>query len=132
MTNEAKQPLAIWWVSWAAFLGGVFAIYHFLDNAAAQPQAPSGDSPIWLAGLAPFVVSTIIRWLVLPRARSVQAAFPLFILGIASAEAMCFLGLFIFPAHKQGLFVLSVLGMLQFVPYFARRYFTRDGQPPRA
>jgi hypothetical protein len=128
MTNEAKQQLTIWWVSWVAFLGGLFAIYQAFDNTAAQPQAPYADSPIWLAGVAPMVVSTIIRWFVLPRARSAQAALQLFIFGIALAEATCFLGLFIFPAHKQGFFVLSVLGIFQFVPYFAGRFFSRDDQ----
>lgn len=132
MTNEAKKQLTIWWVSWAAFLGGVFAIYQAFDTTAAQPQAPSADSPIWLAAVAPIVVSAIIRWLVLPRARSAQAAFPLFIFGIALAEATCLLGLFIFPPHKQWLFVLSVFGVFQFLPYFAPRYFTRDDQHPRA
>jgi hypothetical protein len=132
MTNQTKQQLTIWWVSWTAFLCGVFAIYHFLDTTTAQPQAPSADSPIWLAGVAPMVVSTIIRWLILPRMRSPQAALQLFLFGIGLAEATCFFGLFIFPAHKQGLFVLSVVGIFQFVPYFAGRYFAGDDQRPNA
>jgi hypothetical protein len=37
-------------------------------------------------------------------------------------------GVVVFPQHKQGLFLLSVLGLAQFVPAFARRYFAQD--PP--
>ena len=132
MTNESKQQLTVWWVLWAAFQAGIFVIYHFLGGSAAQPPSPSPDSPLWLAGLAPFVISTIIRWVVLPRARSAQVALPLFIVGIAMAEAVCFLGLFIFPAHRQELFALSVLGIFQFIPYFARRYFVPSDQHPDA
>ena len=127
MPNEAKQRLTVWWILWAAFQIGIFVIYHFLSRTSAQPQPPSAASATWLAGFAPFFVSTIIRWGVLPRVARAQAAFPLFIIGIAMAEASCFLGLFIFPAHQQELFMLSVLGIFQFVPCFARRYFTLHG-----
>ncbi len=40
------------------------------------------------------------------------------------AEATSFLGLFIFPGHKQALCLLSALGIFQFIPFFAARYFT--------
>ena len=47
----------------------------------------------------------------------------MFVAGIAFAEASCFLGLFIFPAHQKELFILSALGILQFIPFFARRFY---------
>lgn len=131
MTNESKQQWIVWWVLWAAILTGMFVIYHFLGGTAAPSRSPSLDSLSWLAGLAPFVISSIIRWVVLPRIRNAQAALVLFIFGLAMSEATCFLGLFIFPAHKQALFALSVLGILQFVPSFARRFFEPDDKRPK-
>ena len=126
MTNQAKQQLIVWWMLWATFQTGVFMFYYFLGGSTPSPESPSGDTPLWLAGLAPLAVATVIRWLVLPRAPSAPLAFPLFIVGIAMAEATSFLGLFIFPEHKQELCLLSAFGIFQFIPYFATRYFTTE------
>lgn len=71
----------------------------------------------------PVVLSVVVRWLVLPRAVIPQLALPLFIVGIALAEATCFFGLFIFPEHKQALVLTSALGIFQFIPLFARRFY---------
>jgi hypothetical protein len=123
MTNQAKQQLTVWWVLWATFQTGIFVFYHFLGSTGAGPQPPTAESPVWLAAIAPVALSAIVRWLVLLRAQSAQTALLLFILGIAMAEATCFLGLLIFPAHKQELLMLSALGIFQFIPFFARRFF---------
>ncbi len=127
-TNEAKAQMTVWWVLWAAFQIAIFIYYHFLGNTGVQPRPQRVDSFIWLAGFAPLTISAIVRWLVLPRTRDAQSALPLFIVGIAMAEATCFLGLFIFPAHRQELFIWSAIGVFQFIPYFVPRYFARDDQ----
>ena len=123
MSNGANQRLVVWWVLWAAFQSGVFVVYHCLGGTGAGLRPASADSLLWVVGLGPVGVSTLIRWLLLARAANAQVAFPLFVLGIALAEASCFLGLFLFPAHRQELFLLSALGIFQFVPVFARRFF---------
>jgi hypothetical protein len=123
MTNGSKQQLVMWWALWAAFQSGIFMFYHFLGRPPTELENSSGMSLVWMAGLAPVAISSIIRWLVLPRVQRAQAALPLFVAGIAFAEAACFLGLFIFPTHQKELFILSALGIFQFVPYFARRFY---------
>jgi hypothetical protein len=129
MTNETKRPVLVWWLLWAAFQAGIFLIYHEFGNLIGQPEAPDREPPIWMAALAPVLVAAILRWLVLPWVRNAWIALALFIAGIFSAEVTCFLGLFIFPAHQQGLFMLSALGIFQFIPFFARRYcVVRDAQ----
>jgi hypothetical protein len=128
MTHEpnTKQAVIVWWIIWAALLSGVLVMYLAAGSAATPAPAASPESAAWMVGFAPFVVSTIIRWLVLPRFQIVQAAFPVFVIGLAMAEMSCVLGMFVFPAHKAGLFVLGVLGILQFAPYFAGRLANRE------
>jgi hypothetical protein len=86
------------------------------------PPAGSADSPLWIIGVGQFFVSVVVRWLVLPQAKEAQRAFVWFILGMAFAEAVCFIGLFLAPAHKLELFILSALGIFQFLPYYAAKF----------
>lgn len=65
-------------------------------------------------------LSAVIRWLVLPRFHEPVRAFPLFIVGLALAEGAAILGTFL-SAYATELFVLGVVGMMQFVPFFAAR-----------
>src|SRR5580698_8567075 len=116
--EQAKAQMTVWWVLWAAFQFGIVVIYQTLSKTASQPQPQSIDSSAWLAGFIPFAISTIIRWLILPRAQNAQTALPMFVIGIAMAEATCFLGIYLFPAHKQELFIWSAIGIFQFIPYF--------------
>ena len=124
MDNRAKQQLIVWWTIWAAFQAGIFVIYFFLTNNQPVPSNSAGGSSFWLAGFAPLVVSSLLRWLALPLMPNAQAALTVFLVGIALAESCCFLGLFIFPAHRLDLFLMSVFGILQFLPVFANRYFS--------
>ena len=107
---------------WAAFQSGIFVIYHFLNNPTLPQKVVVSDSPMWGFGLATFVISVIVRWIALPRLQNAQQAFPAFVIGIAFAEATCFIGLFLSPDYKQELFTLSVLGIFQFIPFYARRF----------
>jgi len=75
-----------------------------------------------VVGLAELLASCLARWWGLPRIRRVQPAFVLFVAGLALAEACGLIGVFL-GAHRNELVVLGVLGMLQWVPLFARRYF---------
>lgn len=122
--SDNKQPPVIWWIIWAALLSGVFVMYFVIGPKAPPPEAASQDSLIWAIGFVPFVVSAIIRWLIFPRVRTFQAAFPLFIVGLALAESACVLGLFVFPTYALQLFLLGVLGIFQWAPYFAGNYST--------
>lgn len=125
MNNRPNPQLLVWWVLWAAFQVGIVMIYYFIGQATTQSQTNT-ESSAWLAGLVPFLLSAIIRWVVLPRIGTAQPAFVLAIVGIALAEVCCFLGLFIFPAHKLELFVISFFGILQFMPLYAHRYYRTD------
>jgi F0F1-type ATP synthase membrane subunit c/vacuolar-type H+-ATPase subunit K len=121
ISQSGTGRLLIWWILWAGILFGLVAIYAALGQRPALKQAPPNVMTDFI-GLGPLLVSCLVRWLVLPRVRSVQSAFVLFILGLALAEACGLLGIFL-SAYKSELFVLGVLGLLQWVPLFARTYF---------
>jgi hypothetical protein len=122
MTNQnfnPRKPVFVWWVIWAAFLIGIVQIYFILGKSSV---APATATSLDFLALTPFVVASLVRWVALPKIQLPQVALVVFVLGIAIAESSCFLGLFIFPAHKTELFALSVLGIAQFAPVFARKY----------
>ncbi|MDB6023959.1 MAG: hypothetical protein JWM68_182 [Verrucomicrobiales bacterium] len=105
---------------WAFLLAGVVQIYFLLGMKT--PPAAAGNSSMAFLAAIPLFISTAIRWLVLPRIKAAQRALPLFLVGIALSEAVCILGLFIFTGAKLPLFCLSVLGILQFAPFYAGKY----------
>lgn len=120
--DKTKQMLLVWWIAWAAVLGGLVVIYLVLGRGPVKPE-PVADKEVLkhLVGLVPLFVSVVIRWLVLPRFDSLQRAFPLYIVGLALAEACGILGIFLGGPFRDDLFVLGVLGVTQFVPIFARQ-----------
>lgn len=112
--------LLIWWIVWAGVLSGL-VILHLVFGRGPEQPSPAGDILVNLAGLVPLFVSIVIRWLVLPRFGDLKRALPLFVAGLALAEACGLLGLFLGGAYRDDLFVLGVLGVTQYVPVFARR-----------
>jgi hypothetical protein len=78
--------------------------------------------------MGPLFISIVIRWLMLPRAGSYAAAFILFIVGTMLAEAGGLLGIFLGGAYKNDLSLLAILGIVQFVPVFAKG-FLRPKEP---
>ncbi len=128
MTNQNKQPpLIIWWVLWGAMLCGVCAIYFTMSHSVSANEKASMNSAFWMVAMIPFVISSILRWLVLTQIKTGQTALPFFIVGMALAESTCMMGLFVFSAHSTALFALSVLGIAQYVPYFAGSFPEHKG-----
>lgn len=117
----------MFWIIWLALQSGVFITYTVIGSSAA-PSVASADSPIWQAAFAPVVISTFIRWVVLPRIKSFQSGFTWFVIGMAMAESACIMGLFVFPAHRDELFLTGAVGIFQFIPFFARSLMIGNGQ----
>lgn len=125
--QKIKARLLVWWISWGVTLGGLVLIYLLL--ALGRPLPPvSQENPLQgLAGLVPLFVSIVLRWLVLPRATDPNRAFVLFIAGLALAEACGLLGIFLGGPYRDSLFVLGVLGLTQYAPFYAKRLFDPKG-----
>lgn len=121
-SNRARARLLVWWVAWGGVLFGLVIIYLVLGRGPLPPNLAPEKSLTGLAGLIPLFLSIIIRWLVLPRYRDIRGAFVMFIVGLVLAEACGLMGLFVGGPYRDDLFILGVLGIAQFVPFFARQY----------
>ena len=72
-------------------------------------------------------VSIVIRWLVLPRATEPNRAIVLFVVGLALAEGCGFLGIFLGGPYRDSLFVLGLLGIIQYAPFYAKKLYDPKG-----
>jgi hypothetical protein len=127
-TQRIRRQLLVWWIIWAAILSGLVVIY--LAFAAGRPLPPGGDPaelPLNLAGVVPLFVSIVLRWLVLPRLVEPVRALVLFIAGVSLAEACGLLGIFLGGPYRDMLFLLGLLGIVQWVPFYARKIFDPKG-----
>lgn len=112
----------VWWIFWAGILFGFAGLYLVFGRGPVQP-APVGQHPLFgVMGMGPLFISIVIRWLILPRTGSYASAFVLFVVGLALAEAGGLLGIFLGGVYKNDLSLLAVLGIVQFVPVFAKGF----------
>lgn len=125
--RQIRARLLVWWVIWGSILAGLVAIHLFLGRTKPLPP-PDPQNPLQgLIGLVPLFVSIVIRWLVLPRSTEPTRAFVLFIVGVALAEACGLLSIFLGGPYRDSLFILGVLGVTQYVPFYARKLFDPKG-----
>lgn len=118
--QKIKTRLLLWWLLWAATLGGLGLLWLFL--ARGHAPAAAGAAPLThLAGFVPIFVSIILRWLVLPRSTDGGRALVVFIVGLSLAEAGGLLGLFLGGPWRDELFLLAALAVAQFAPFYAAR-----------
>lgn len=120
--QRVRGQLLVWWIIWGSLLAGLGLIY-VVSGPARGPAVPAENPLTDLSGLVPLFLSIIIRWLVLPRYTEAPKAFVMFVLGLALAEGCGLLGLFFGGPYRDDLFVLGLLGIGQFVPFYARRLY---------
>jgi len=117
MNHYSPQPpptKLVLWIMWFALISGLVMIYTF-----AAPKGGDGGKTLQYFPMIPFAISIFIRWVLLPKATTIAAAMPIFIVGMALAEGCGILGMFIVPQLKETYLVLALLGMFQFAPYWA-------------
>lgn len=119
--DQLRARLIVWWTVWGALLVSLTVVYVVLGRT---PVAPPAANPFAnLVGLVPLFVSIVIRWLVLPRYTDGARAFTMFVVGLSLAEGCGLMGIFNGGPYRDDLFVLGLLGIAQFVPFFARRLY---------
>jgi hypothetical protein len=119
MTAPARNAqLLIWWILWFSILFGLVILYFFLSGSTASPS----QAGLKFLPLLPLSFGAFVRWIVLPRASEASKALPLFLIGLALSEACGILGFILVPEMRQTYFVLALIGVFQFVPFFASRF----------
>src|SRR4051812_14665315 len=120
--KQIKARLLIWWIIWGSVLGFLLLLYFLFARGRPMPvNAVTSELPRNLAGIVPLFVSIIIRWLVLPRSTEEGRALALFVVGLALAETCGTLGLFLGGPYRDSLWLLGVLGIAQYVPFYAKK-----------
>ena len=118
MTTQPSPPPVVWWIIWAAIVGGLTVIYAVLPS----PDVEQTGEMFRYLPMIPLAVSTAIRWMVLPRFEEGAKAFTFFIVGLALAEASGIIALVLVPALREIYFTLALLGLGQFAPMFASNF----------
>lgn len=116
--NQPPPTIATWWIVWFALIVGVTVVYNVIQPSPSQ----SLNETLRYLPIMPLLLSSIVRWFILPRAKHAGQAFAMFIVGLALAEGCAILGLFLVPDMKATYLCLGLLGIAQFIPLFASRY----------
>jgi hypothetical protein len=127
--NRAPRPaLLVWWVVWCGLLAGFLQAWYFVQPPALGAAGPVAGLAVAAVSAGFLALSAAVRWLLLPRIARAPVAFVFFLAGLGLAEACGYLGIFLGGARREPLAVAGLLGLLQFLPRFARRFFA----PPAA
>ena len=120
-TVHSQNQFLVWWVIWAAFLVGIVQTFFILNRGAATEMANTSFNFLGLRAVCDQFAPC--AGLFCPNYGNLNPRSSRSSVGIAIAESSCFLGLFLLPSHKFELFALSVIGIAQYAPFFARKYF---------
>jgi len=126
-----NKPILVYWTLWGAILSGMMILQYIIGggipsgNDAQNP--PNGVFAICIFLIA---ISTIIRWIFIPKAQNRGKLLVFMIVGLAMADGVQIFQLVLigpeFPQKQLTVFVLAMLGALQFVPIYAKRIITNN------
>lgn len=119
MNNQKLTPI-VWWIIWLGLVVGFCVLYFEPSIGGGVPPKEPGTVSL-AAPIVVAILSTVIRWVVIPRFTKRRHAFPFFVMGIALAEFCGFIGLYLIPQYNLYLAALALICMLQFAPIFAAR-----------
>ena len=128
MKNETMRSpdQLIAWVICGAILMGLFILQFFIGGGIPtgdqMENPPTVMSLICIAGVA---IGTLIRWLVIPKLNDNLKLLPAMIVGLALCESSGLLQMFLlgkeYPDTQKLIFVLAVLGVVQFAPTYFKK-----------
>lgn len=106
------------WIVWGGILSGLVLI-----TALVPPSSQPGVNPaLAYVPLLPLCVSAVVRFVVIPRISTLPKAFPVFLIGVAMAEASGLLGKFLSgPPHDMIYFGAALAMLALYVPFFTQR-----------
>ncbi|MDB4401812.1 hypothetical protein N9264_01065 [bacterium] len=128
MKNETMRSTdqIIAWVIWGAILNGLFVLQFFIGGGIPtgdqMENPPTVMSLICIAGVA---IGTLIRWLVIPKLNDNLKLLRAMVVGLALCEGSGIQQIFLlgkeYPDTQKLIFVLAVLGVVQFAPTYFKK-----------
>ena len=128
MKNETMRSTdqIIAWVIWGAILIGLFVLQFFIGGGIPtgdqMENPPTVMSLICIAGVA---IGTLIRWLVIPKLNDKPKLLRAMVVGLALSQGSGVLQIFLlgkeYPDSQKLIFVLAVLGVVQFAPTYFKK-----------
>lgn len=124
--DPLKPPaLLVFWILWFAILQGLVVIQFFVGGGIPKGEDLGSPPALFVAiagGLA--LGALVVRFVVIPKIRSVPNKLPAMIIGLALAEAVGLVGIFLigreFPTTRLSLFVLAVCCIVSLAPIYAK------------
>ena len=122
--HNIRQQLVLW-IIWALLVCGI-VIYPFALGGGV-PIGPNAETAgvnfAVVLAVGQIIIASVVRWLLIPRTKTAGQLLVLMIIGLALSEAVEFYGLFLVPTDqpstKLGLWVLTILSGIQFIPLYA-------------
>jgi heme/copper-type cytochrome/quinol oxidase subunit 4 len=123
--RSAKQHAIIMWVIWLAFLQSVFVVQILIGKGL--PEGENAQEPmalwIWIVCFAPLIVSTVIRWLVIPKIEVKRKQLVALLIGMGLAEVPVYFQLFLmgpdYPQNQIAVLMVAVVCLIQHAPSYA-------------
>ena len=128
MQNETMRSTdqIIAWVIWGAILIGLFFLQFFIGGGI--PTGDEMENPptvMSLICIACVAIGTLIRWLVIPKLNDNPKLLRAMVVGLALSQGSGLLQIFLlgkeYPDSQKLIFVLAVLGVVQFAPTFFKK-----------
>lgn len=123
--QPTKQHALVMWIIWFAQLQAAFIFQFFLVGGIVKGENASEPMAIglWLACLLPIVISTGLRWLLIPKVTTAVQQLLLLIVGVGFSEASLFCSIFFvapdYPQYQIAILMVAVVSIIQFAPSYA-------------
>ncbi|MES2997394.1 MAG: hypothetical protein V4733_11350 [Verrucomicrobiota bacterium] len=125
-THPSSPPTAaVAWIIWFSIFAGLF-IMTIIINGGVSFAKDSAEPSLWiiLVPSAAAIASLVVRFFVIPKLPDLPTKFPAMIIGLALAEGVGILALFVvgksYPQTQLSLLAISVFCILCHAPvYFA-------------
>ena len=126
MDTLPKNQVLVYWILWAAILWGMMFLQFFHGGGIpAGEDAPNPPQGIFIFCISIIAISTIIRWILIPKAKDRGKLLVLMIIGLALIDGAQIFQLFLigpdYPQKQITILVLALIGAVQFVPTYAKK-----------
>ena len=114
------------WVIWGAILMGLFVLQFFIGGGIPTgEQMENPPTVMSLICIACVAIGTLIRWLVIPKLNDKPKLLRAMVVGLALSQGSGLMQIFLlgkeYPDTQKLIFVLAVLGVVQFAPTYFKK-----------